>query len=206
MYIRASVFINIFYFIHVKFYILSWEDAPLYALKPTLSGHFLSGNCLKWKYVHVPWLWGWKMCLISAIKRKNLSRNGNQIKHLYGKFPVFRNASFRRLLGILYILQHFVSPNSCNLVFNGTALPVLKINWTVCSFRKFYSARALGLHFYFSLTVVVPDIDTREKWFMRGSEINCLLSRSWRSLTSVKLKFIRLLGENGNFEVVGKLC
>jgi hypothetical protein len=38
--------------------------------------------------------------------------NGNQNKPLYGKFPVFRNALFRRILGILYILQNFVFSNS----------------------------------------------------------------------------------------------
>jgi hypothetical protein len=59
---------------------------------------------------------------------------------------------FRIILGVQCILQNYVLSNPFISAFNGTAL---KFNWTVSSFPKFYSARALGLHFYFSLPVVI---------------------------------------------------
>jgi hypothetical protein len=49
-------------------------------------------------------------------------------KPLYGKYQVFRNPSFTRILGILYILQNCVSSNCFNSAFNDTALPAMKFN------------------------------------------------------------------------------
>src|SRR5215469_18582253 len=42
------------------------------------------------------------------VKYPGLNGNRNQNRPLYGKFPVFQNASFGRTLGILHILQNFV--------------------------------------------------------------------------------------------------
>ena len=44
-------------------------------------------------------------------KYPGLNGNRNRSKPLYGKFPVFRNASFGRTLGIPHILQNFVLSN-----------------------------------------------------------------------------------------------
>jgi hypothetical protein len=82
-------------------------------------------------------------------------------KPLYRKCPVFWNELFRRILGILYILQTFVSSSSLNSAFSNTALPALKFNRTICPFWKLYSVPALGLHFYYSPLLVVMATKTR---------------------------------------------
>jgi hypothetical protein len=63
-----------------------------------------------------------------GLNKNYLTRKWKSNKPLNGKFSVFRTASFRKISGILYILQNFIFSNSFNSAFNGTALPSMKFN------------------------------------------------------------------------------
>jgi hypothetical protein len=76
-------------------------------------------------------------------------------------FQSSRKQCVEELLAFIHSMEFcFLCPSSIS-AFNGTALPALKFNSTVCPFWKFYSVRALGLHFYFSLAVIIMATKTR---------------------------------------------
>jgi hypothetical protein len=81
-------------------------------VKPALNGPFIKRKFVLNENIFRPRDFGsQKDVKYPGLNGNSLTRKRNQNKPLYRKFPVFRNASFRRILGILNILQNSVFSN-----------------------------------------------------------------------------------------------